>query len=396
MREVSVVGVGFHPWGLFPDKSFVDMGVVAVKDALKDANMEWKDIQAVVAAMHVWAGTDGYNAGQALAARLGETGIPILNIFNMCATATSVLRSACQIVASEEQDICLALGLDKRPKESGFYGYMGRGEDPSDTDFLRWRMIGLQNPGYWALECRKRMERYGTTDIHLAKAKVACSKHAVLNPHALFRKEFTVEDVLNSVMVADPLRLYEICATRDGAAAVILCSTDKARKYTSKPITVAGVGLGSSLYGDPTLRLGLLASPSEGMAPLLSESYMSAQMAFRQAGITPEDIDFVELPDNSSWHYLQYLETMGFCGPGEAERLLDEEATIIGGRLPVCPSGGASSFGEALSAQGLLQLCSIAEQLRGAAGPRQIEGAKVGMSQTYGQLGNSASAILKI
>lgn len=393
MRKVEVIGVGFHPWGKFPDKTFVDLGVVATMNALKDANMEWRDIPAVVAGMYIWGGTDGFNAGQALAARLGETGVPILNLFNMCATATSALRSAYHVVASGEFDICLAIGLDMSPP--GFFGFMGS-ENPKDTDFLRWRMIGLTNPGYWAMECRKRMEKYGTTDIHLAKAKVACSKHAALNPHALFRKEFTVEEVMNSPMVCDPLRLYEICATRDGAAAVVLCSADKAKKYHSKPVTIAGVGLGSSLYGDPTLRLGLLSSPAEGMAPLLSESYMSAQMAYRQAGIGPEDIDFVELPDNSSWHYLQYLETMGFCGPGEAERLLDEGATIIGGRLPVCPGGGASSFGEAIAAQGLLQVCEIVEELRGQAGARQVEGAKVGMSQTYGQLGNSASAILKI
>lgn len=202
--------------------------------------------------------------------------------------------------------------------------------------------------------------------------------------------------MLASPTVCDPLHLYEICATRAGAAAAVLCRADKAKKYNGKPIIVAGVGLGSSLYGDPTMRLGLLSAPAGEMAPLLSESYMSARMAYELAGIGPEDIDFVEVPDNSSWHYLQYLETMDFCGPGEADRLLDEGQTLIGGKLPVCPSGGASSFGGALSAQGLLQICGIVEQLRGRAGPRQVEGAKVGMGQTYGQLGNSASIILKV
>ncbi len=116
----------------------------------------------------------------------------------------------------------------------------------------------------------------------------------------------------------------------------------------------------------------------------------------RRALAGPEDIDFVEVPDNSSWHYLQHLEMMGFCGPGEAEQLLDEDDTIIGGKLPVRPSGGASSFEEAVAAQGLLQTSALAEQLRGQVGPRQVEGAKVGMGQAYGQLGNSASAILKV
>ena len=117
-------------------------------------------------------------------------------------------------------------------------------------------------------------------------------------------------------------------------------------------------------------------------------------MAYEQAGIGPKDVDFVEVPDNSSWHYLQYLETMGLCEPGEADHLLDKGETILGGRLPVCPSGGASSFGEAVSAQGLLQIYELVDQLRGSAGDRQVEGARIGMAQTYGMLGNSSTAIL--
>lgn len=393
MREVAIVGVGMHPWGKHTDKTFVDLGVVATKNALKDANMEWKDIPAVVSGEGVWGGSSGFISGQALATVMGETGIPITNIWNMCATATSVLRSAYHVVASGEQDICLAVGLDVSP--GGFYPIIG-GEDPKDMDFLRWKMLGCPNPGYWAIECRRRMEEYGTTERHLAMAKVACSKHGALNPNALYRKVYTEEEVLNSGMVCDPLRLFMICAVRDGAAAAILCSADKAKKYNTNPVTIAGVGLGSSIYGDPTIRLGLLSAPSEGMAPILSESYMSAQMAYKMAGIGPEDIDFVELPDNSSWHYLQYIETMGFCGPGEADALLETGETQIGGKIPVCPSGGASCYGEAVAAQGLLQVCESVWQLRGQAGDRQVEAAKVGMCQTYGMLGNSAAVILKV
>ncbi len=393
MREVAVIGVGMHPWGKFPEKTFVDLGVSATQEALKDATMEWKDIPAVVAGERVWGGASGFIAGQAIAAVMGETGIPITNVWNMCATATSVLRTAYHVVASGEQDVCLALGLDVSPK--GYFPIIG-GEDPKDTDFLRWKMLGLPNPGYWAIECRRRMEKYGTTAHHLAKAKVACSKHAALNPNALYRKVYTEEEVLNSPMVCDPLRLYMICATRDGAAAVILCTARKAKQFTSKPVKIAGVGLGSSLYGDQTMRLGLLSTAAEGEAPLLSESAMSAKMAFEKAGIEPEDVDFVELPDNSSWHYLQYLETIGFCKPGEADRMLDKGETLIGGKLPVCPSGGASSSGEAVAAQGLAQVHELVVQLRGQAGDRQVKGAKVGMAQTYGMLGNSAAAILKV
>jgi acetyl-CoA acetyltransferase len=392
VEDVVVVGIGAHPWGKFPDKSFVDLGAHAVRAALADAGLPWTDIPAVVSGIFVWGGTDALNAGSAIAGRMGETGIPILNVFNMCATATSAFRSAYHVVASGEQDMCLAIGVDVSPP--GFFGFMGK-PDPADGDYLRFRLMGITNPGYWAMEARKRMEQHGTTERHFAMAKVACSKHGSLNPGALYKKVYTVDEVLASPLVCDPLRLFEICATRDGAAAVILCSRERARRLTGKPVTVAGVGLGSSLFGDPTLRLGTLSSPYYGEAPLLSESYTSAQMAYHMAGIGPEDIDFVELPDNSSWHYLQYLETLGFCKPGEADQLLERGETMIGGRLPVCPSGGASSTGEAISAQGLLQICELVTQLRDEAGARQVAGAQIGLAQTYGQLGNSSTAILK-
>ncbi|HVX21100.1 MAG TPA: lipid-transfer protein [Acidimicrobiales bacterium] len=391
MEEVYVVGIGAHPWGKFPGKSFIDLGAEAVRNALKDAGVQWTDVPAAVSGIYVWGGTDALNAGSAIAGRLGETGIPILNVFNMCATATSAFRSAYHTVASGEQDMCLAIGVDVSPP--GFFGFMGK-PDPADTDYLRFRMVGVTNPAYWAMEARKRMEEHGTTERHFALAKVACSKHGSLNPDALYKRVYTEEEVLASPLVCDPLRLFEICATRDGAAAVLLCSAKKAKELAGKPVRVAGVGLGSSLYGDPTLRLGTLAAPAVGTAPLLSESWTSSQMAYKMAGIGPEDVDFVEVPDNSSWHYLQYLETLGLCEPGEADKLLENGETLVGGRLPVCPSGGASSYGEAISAQGLLQVCELVTQLRGDAGPRQVEGARVGLAQTYGQLGNSSTAIL--
>lgn len=392
MRDVAVIGVGMHKWGKFPGKTVIDLAADATLMALEDAGIEWESIEAVVAGVHKWGAESGMVLGQSLAGRLGETGIPITNIYNMCATATSVFRSAYLNVASGECDIALAVASDIMPE--GFIPT--KGEQLNDPAYARFSMIGLTNPTYWAMDCRLRMEEYGTKEAHLAKAKVATSKHGALNPYARYRKEFTLEEVLNSPLVCDPLRLYEICATSDGAAAAVLCSLDKARQYTTKPIIVAGTGLGSAMYGDPSARLGMLCFPSKKEAPLLSESVASSQMAYKHAGIGPEDIDFLELPDNSSWHYLVYLESLGFCGPGEADRFLDENATGIGGKFPVCPGGGLSSLGEAVAAQGLQQICEVVWQLRGNAEARQIPGApKVGMAQTYGMMGNSASAILK-
>ena len=397
MREVAIIGVGMHPWGKFPDKDFVDLGYVAVRGALRDASVDWKDIQSMVAGCWVWGGTNGMNAGPRLAATLGETGIPIINIFNMCATSNATLRDAYFQVASGAYDLVMVVGLDMSPK--GFFAMMGK-EDTSrynciDTDYLRWSMVGITNPAYWALDMRKRMEKYGTTRETLAMCKVAVSKHGALNPMSIYPREFTVEEVLNSAMVCDPLTLYMISPTRDGAAALVLASAEKARQYTSKPIWIAGVGMGSSLYGDPTARLGLVYAPAKAEATVISESYMASQEAYRMSGMGPEDMDFAEYPDNSPWHYLQYMETLGFCGEGEADRMLNEGETIIGGKIPVCPSGGASSFGEVICAQGLAAAAEIVWQLRGEAGARQVEGAKAALAQTYGQLGNSAAAALK-
>jgi acetyl-CoA acetyltransferase len=392
MRKVAVIGAGVHPWGKFPGKTVVDLASAASRNALQSAGMTWKDIQAVVAGVYKYGAESGFILGQSLASRLGGIGIPITNVYNMCATGTSCFRTAYLNVASGECDIALAVAADISPL--GFLPTSGG--DPSDPTCVRFSMVGSPNPTYWALDCRMRMRQYGTTETHLAKAKVACSIHGSMNPYARYKRKFTLEEVMNSPMVSDPLRLYEICATSDGSAAVILCSLDVAKRFTTKPVLIAGVGLGSSLYGDTTCRLGYLSFPAKADAPRLSESAQSSKMAYEQAGMGPEDIDFVELPDNSSWHYLTYLEVLGFCPPGGADRLVDEGVTSLGNKLPVCPSGGLASFGEATTAQGLLQICELFWQLRGEGGERQIKGAKAGIAQTYGLMGNSACTILKV
>ncbi|MGP8051667.1 MAG: thiolase C-terminal domain-containing protein [Desulfobaccales bacterium] len=397
MRDVAVIGIGMHPWGKFPKKTFTELAAVAIRNALKDAGLEWKDIQSGVCGLWQWGGSEGITPGARLAETLGARGMPFTNVAQACATGTVAFREAYFQVASGAYDIVIAVGCDISPP--GFFSTPGK-EDPTrynmiDTDYVRWRMIGLVNPACWALDCRKRMEKYGTTESTLAKAKVAASKHGSLNPNALYKKVFTIEQVFNSPMVCDPLRLFMICPTCDGAAAAILCNLDNARKYTSKPIKVAAVSLGTPIYGDTTLRLGLASALAKPEGPRLSESVSSSRQAYEMSGVGPKDIDFLELPDNSSWHYLEYLEALGFCEPGEADRLLEDGETLIGGKIPVCPSGGLSSFGEAVSAHGLLQIYELVTQLRGEAGDRQVNGARVGMAQTYGAKGNSASVIMK-
>jgi len=393
LREVAIVGIGLHQWGKFPEKNFIDLGVVAIDKALKDANIHWGEIETICSGIYIWGGNAGHLSGQYLASVFGETGIPIVNVYNACATGASALRIAYLSIASGQVDTALAVGVDISPE--GFL--TAKSDNPKqDRDVLRWRMVGMPNPTYWGLECRKRMHRYGTTDEDLAMPKVILSQYGTKNPNARYRRTFTMEEVLNSKMVSDPLRLYEICATSDGAGALILSAANKARRYTSRPLFIAASTVGSAIYGDPTIRISAISSPAKAEAPMLSESYSASQQAYKLAGIGPKDIDVLELPDNSSWHYLQYLETCGFCGEGQAEEMMRSGHTKIGGRVAVCPSGGFSSFGEAIGAQAVWQVAEIGMQLRGQCGPRQVNKARVGMAQTYGLMGNSGTTILKI
>ena len=393
MRSVSIIGVGLHPWGKFPDKTFVDLGTVAVADALKDAALPWEDIQAICSGIYIYGGNAGHLSGQYLESVFGETGVPVVNVYNACATGSAALRMAFMSIASGQCDTALAVGVDISP--DGFLS--AKSDNPrQDRDVLRWRMVGMPNPTYWALECRKRMEAYGTTEEDLAMVKVVLSQYGSQNPNARYQKSYTLEEVVNSKMVCDPLRLYEICATSDGAAAVILSADPDKVSRARKPIKIAATTMGSAIYGDPTIRISALSAPAKAEAPLLSESYSASRQAYEQAGIGPEDVDVLELPDNSSWHYLQYLETCGFCPAGEAEKMLREGDTQIGGKVAVCPSGGFSSFGEAIGAQALWQVIEASKQLRGECGPRQVPGAKVAMAQTYGLMGNSGTTILTV
>ncbi|MFC2007365.1 transporter [Chloroflexota bacterium] len=394
MKEVAILGVGLHPWGKFPEKPWTQILTEAAGEALEDAGVEWTDIPMLVSGSQLWGGRKGTYAGNYFAEVMGETGISIINVNNACATAGSVMSVACMAILSGAADLVIATGADKSPK--GFFPSLpAYHEEPiPSVDTIRWGM-GLPNPVFWALECRKRMERYGVTDTHLAKVKVAMSKHGALNPKARYRREFTIEEVLNSAMVADPLRIYEICATSDGAGAVVLASMEKARQYTTNPVKIAASSVASAIYGDPTARIPSLGIMPKPDVPIISESYVAANRAYEQAGIGPEDIDFIELPDNSSWHPLQYLETMGFCKEGESHHLFDDDSVLIGGRLPVCPSGGFASFGEATMAQGFVQVYELVQQLRGQAGARQVAGAKVGIAEVYGAAANNAALILK-
>lgn len=215
-------------------------------------------------------------------------------------------------------------------------------------------------------------------------------------PYARYRKEYSLEEVLNSPMVADPLRLFEICSTSDGAAAVVLASAEVAKKLGVKPIKIAAVSAISPQYPDNIINMPRISSEStHSSVPEKRYQRTVAEKAYEQAGLGPEDLSFAEVYDLSTAYELDWYEDIGLCGPGEAEKLLNDGATTMGGKIPVNTSGGLSSFGEAAPAQALAQVCEMVWQLRGTAGKRQVEDAKVGLSINFGLQGNCSCVILK-
>lgn len=396
-REVAIVGAGLHPWGVFPDRSMPEMAVESISEALADAKMDWREVESMVAGGYLWVtqreGMFGILSGTAISAAMGGIGIPITTCANACATGGAIFREAFLAVASGLYDVSIAVAADK--SAGGFFRPQSC-DSQFDLDYIRYVMTGETNPAYWAMECQRRMQDVGTTDDDLAMVKVVTSKAAPFNPKTRYRKTFTKEDVLNSPMVCEPLHLLEICATSDGAGAIILCSLDKAKKYTDKPVLVDAAVIGSPTFGDGTIPLTYLSAFPRPGVPILTESRNAIAAVYKMAGRKPEDVDVLELPDNSSWHYFAYLDCMLQAKDGEAEKLLRSgKVDPLDGDLPVCPSGGLGSCGEAVVAQGLFQIYELVKQLRGEAGERQVKNnPKVGLAQTYGYAGNNAACLL--
>jgi acetyl-CoA acetyltransferase len=243
------------------------------------------------------------------------------------------------------------------------------------------------------------MDLYGATSEDFAQVKVknaAAGKH---NPHARYRKDVTVEDVLSSAMVADPLHLLDICATSDGGAAVLLTSTDYARRRgTESPVRLRAVSTVTPTYPQTRIEMPEFATDSTAVvaAPERGFKQSIAHAAYEEAGIGPEDVDLAEVYDLSTALELDWYEDIGLCAEGEAEQLLRNGDTALGGRVPVNPSGGLACFGEAVPAQALAQVCEITWQLRGQADGRQVAGARVGVTANQGLFGHGSSVVLSV
>jgi acetyl-CoA acetyltransferase len=389
--EVAVLGVGMHPWGKW-GRNFVDYGVVAARDALADAGLAWTDVGMVCGADTIRNGYPGYVAGATFAQALGWSGARVSSSYAACASGAQAINTARAHILAGMCDVALVVGADTTPK--GFFAPVG-GDRPDDPDWLRFRLLGATNPTYFGLYARRRMELYGATEDDFAAVKVKNARHGLANPNARYRKRVSADDVLASPMVADPLRLLEICATSDGAAAVVLTSNEFAKSRTTDPVRIAAVSTVTPRFPNSVIEMPNFATDSAAtvVPPALSFRASITAAAYEEAGLGPEDMSLAEVYDLSTALELDWYEDIGLCKPGEAERLLRDGDTALGGRIPVNPSGGLACFGEAIPAQAIAQVCELAWQLRGQAAGRQVEGAKTGVTVNQGLFGHGSSVI---
>jgi acetyl-CoA acetyltransferase len=392
MTEAVILGVGMHPWGKW-GKPFVTYGITAAQNALADAGISWLDVDFVSGAETVRNGYPGYVSAATFAQALGWNGTRVATSYAACASGATALEAARAQIRSGRSQVALVIGADTTPK--GFLA-PNAGDRPDDPDWLRFRFLGATNPAFFAMYARRRMALYGDTAQHFAAVRVKSATAGLNNPNARYRKAMTIEEVLASPVVSNPLHLLEICATSDGAAAVILTSEEFARGRREDLVRVAAVSTATPRFPSMNIELPDIASDSAAVVALPSESFRQslATSAYEEAGVSPSDVDVAEVYDLSSAMELDWYEDLQLCARGDGAKLVESGDTALGGRIPVNPSGGLACFGEAVPAQALAQVCELTWQLRGQASGRQVDGARVGITANQGLFGHGSSVIL--
>jgi acetyl-CoA acetyltransferase len=372
--SVGITGVGIHPFGRFEGTTVTEMGVHAVRAALAEAGHP--KFQAA------FCGTaySGVAAGHKVLGALALTGMPIVDVEAGCASGGAALQLAAGAIRAGQYDCVLVFGIEKMPKgiiRSSF--------------FEPWREeAGLAaTPAYFALRAQRLLRESGLDKHHLAQVVVKNRHHGVHNPNAMFRKDVTADDVLASRLVCEPLHLWMLCSPNEGAAAIVL---QRADDTTRDAVTLAAARLRSHLPGSV---LGE-ATPLSGIddSDITPPSTLAADDAYSEAGVGPDDLDVVECQDTDAARELLAYQELRLCAPGAQAKLLADGDVMLGGRLPVNPSGGLLSKGEPLGASALGQVVELVHQLRGAAGERQVEGAKVGLAHTVGRGANACAVIV--
>ena len=389
MRNVAIVGAGMTRFGKYADRGLKELSREAVMSALEAAGADKSALEVAIvgnAAAGVITGQECIRA-QVVLREMGIDEIPMVNTENACASSSTALQLAWLYVASGMYDVALALGVEKM-YSSDKGRTLAAFSAGVDVEQLRGLMEQLKPPSeqssgaesgagksrslfmdIYAAGARAHMAKYGTTKEQFARVAVKNHNNGSLNPHAQYRERYTLEEILASPSVAEPLTRLMCAPIGDGAAAAILMSEEKARQYTTHPVWVRGSAL---------------MSGSDQRAEHGGITTRAAQRALEMAGMTMRDINVIEMHDASAPAELMLYEELGLCGEGEGGRLIDEGVTEIGGRLPVNTSGGLLAKGHPVGATGLSQIYEIWLQLRGEAGDRQVAGARAGLTENGG------------
>jgi acetyl-CoA acetyltransferase len=367
MRDVVVLGAGLHRFGRFPDKSLEDLGREAISNALGDAGVPFKEIEVA----YVGRVLAGMGAGLSVVSEMGQTGIPVINIEMACGSSTSAFREAYLSVAHGVYDTALVVGFEKMQR-----GMLQISEQTSYSSVMGLAVM----PASYALQAQRYMADYGATPEMFAQVAVKSHRNGALNPYAQYQKETTLEEVMSSRMIADPITLLQCSPTTDGASAVVICAAERAAKYSARrSMTVAGWATGSGKF-QPKGESGGDAETNTGEVGRLS------RQAYERAGIGPEDVDVTQVHDAFSPGEIFTAEGLGLVGQGEGARAVWEGRTEITGDIPINTDGGLISRGHPIGATGAAMVTEIFRQLTGEAGPRQVKdgNAKVGLIHNAG------------
>jgi acetyl-CoA acyltransferase len=366
MSDVYVVGVDMIKFGRFPNRTVPDLGAEAALLALDDCGLEIRDMQALYCGCVFQAIT---NVGQRVLHEIGQTGMPVVNVTNACATGATAIREGWTAIKAGLYDIVLCVGVEQMGK--GMLGGMASDGIPTEG------LLGSNTmPATFAHVGMEHARKYGTTFEQFAKVSVKNHHHSTLNPKAMYQLETPLSDVMSAEMISYPNTKLMCSVNVDGSAAAVLCSEKKAKELglMKRAVRVRG----SALQSDPY-------SPHNfAMMDFNRVTQLAAKSAYEMAGIGPEDIDLVELHDCFATAELVHYENLGLCHEGEAGHLIDAGATELGGKIPVNVSGGLLSKGHPLGATGIANIYEVAAHLRGEAGKRQVDGARLGLTHVVG------------
>ena len=369
MRDAYVLGVSMTKFGKFLDKSLKDLAYEPVTNVIKESNIDPHDI-GIAFVGNAYAGIiTGQESvrGQVMLRDVGINRIPIINVENACASSATAFYLARNAVASGQVDLALAVGVEKL-----FCDDIGKSLKALSTssDLEVEGRMGILFAGIYSMRVRAHMEKYGLTKEQFAKVAVKNHDNGALNPNAQYRNRVTVEEVLKSRMIADPITLLMTCPMGDGGAALLIGTKEMAQKMGKRPVKISTSTLGS---------FGYTRKDEPGIVARVSSQ------AYKEAGIKPKDVQVAEVHDAVAPVELFLYEELGFCGAGESGRLIDEGVTWLGGKLPVNPSGGLSAKGHPAGATGLAQVAEIVWQMRGEAGERQMNPApNIGLVENGG------------